>query len=174
MELEQCPQLTAKGQRCRNRVVRGGDRCTSHMPVQRKRQTLFTEEAQDRVVQFIRSGSYIEVAAAAAGIARRTYYLWMERGDPAGSEPANAPYRAFRGRVEQALAEGEARNVAVIASAANDNWQASAWLLERRHPQRWARASQREKDEPAAVVAPGPDDPFAEVDELAQRRRQRG
>ena len=37
----------------------------------------------------------------------------------------------------EAEAKGEIRNVAVIQKASNDSWQASAWLLERKHKERW-------------------------------------
>ncbi|MGZ4254810.1 MAG: hypothetical protein ACXVS6_22675 [Solirubrobacteraceae bacterium] len=56
--------------------------------------------------------------------------------------------------------------VARVAQAAQHNWRAAAWLLERRHPERWGRGA-----EPAPAFPGG--DPFAEVDELAQRRRGR-
>jgi hypothetical protein len=65
--------------------------------------------------------------------------------------------------IEEALSEP--RLVVYIAKAAQTNWRAAAWLLERRYPQRWAYGSQPE-------VAPDPADPFVEVDELAARRRQ--
>jgi hypothetical protein len=64
--------------------------------------------------------------------------------------------------------------VAQIARAAQTpgGWRAAAWLLERRHPQRWgdprlvARKAERE-DELTDLA-----DPFREVDELARRRRR--
>lgn|SRR5215831_1622446 len=130
-------------------------------------------ETTDKLLSLLRAGSYVDVACDAAGVARRTFYDWWQRGDPSGTDPAFAELREFRARVEQAKADAESRLVAVVASAARENWQAAAWQLERRYPDRWARPSQREKDEgrePAPVSA---SDPFAEVDELAKRRRQR-
>ena len=65
--------------------------------------------------------------------------------------------------IEEALSEP--RLLVYIARAAQTNWRAAAWLLERRHPERWALGA-----EPERPLLP---DPFTEVDELAQRRRQR-
>jgi hypothetical protein len=64
--------------------------------------------------------------------------------------------------LEEALSEP--RLLVCIARAAPTNWRAAAWLLERRHPERWALGS-----EPEPVWRDG--DPFAEVDELAARHR---
>ena len=56
--------------------------------------------------------------------------------------------------------------------ARSPSWQAKAWLLERMHPDRWARPPAREVVQPAPVMG-GPDDPLAWLDELAPRRRDR-
>jgi hypothetical protein len=64
-------------------------------------------------------------------------------------------------------ATSEDRLVAYVASAARTNWRASAWLLERRYPERWAPVRRVEPDIPAVVA----DDPFREIDELAAKRR---
>lgn len=150
--------------------MRGADRCSTHLGKLRKH-TVFKPETVDRLIAMLRAGSYMNVACAAAGISRQTYQVWMTRGK--SGESADAPFAEFRERVEQAFAEAETVLTTRIAAASRENWQAAAWLLERRHPERWARVSQRDKDdrEPAPVSAA--DDPFAEVDELAQRRRQR-
>jgi hypothetical protein len=131
-----------------------------------------TAEVQERLIALLRAGNYVQQACEAAGVSRRTFYDWWQRGDPAGKESHRAPLRRFRRDCEQATAEAEARQVAVVAGAARQSWQAAAWWLERRYPERWARASQREKDGVEPELAAG-SDPFAEVDELARRRRER-
>jgi hypothetical protein len=66
----------------------------------------------------------------------------------------------------------EERLVGLVAAGAKTNWRAAAWLLERRYPERWAPVRPQEEPEPAPVGV-GADDPFAEVDQLAARRRAR-
>ena len=62
------------------------------------RPTKLTPEVQARIVEAIEAGNYIEVAAAAAGISKPTFYGWMQRGtDEPGSE-----YSDFRNAVEKA------------------------------------------------------------------------
>lgn len=40
-----------------------------------------TPEIQAKIVGFIRGGVFAHVAARAAGIAERTFYEWLERGE---------------------------------------------------------------------------------------------
>lgn len=61
----------------------------------------------------------------------------------------------------------ERQLVAVVEDAAREgSWNAAAWLLERKWPERWAK---RAKPKPAPEREK-PADPFAEIDELAERR----
>jgi hypothetical protein len=95
---------------------------------------------------------------------RKRAYLARERPAPELHEPA-PPAHQLDAQSVLAEALSEPRLVASVAkAAAMGQWRAAAWLLERRHPERWG-ARTREV-EPA--VSP---DPFAEVDELAARRR---
>jgi hypothetical protein len=65
----------------------------------------------------------------------------------------------------------EAELVARIAAAGAHDWRACAWLLERRHPERWASPTLRRRSwQPAVRESVDEDDPFREVDELARRR----
>jgi hypothetical protein len=58
---------------------------------------------------------------------------------------------------------------AIARAAAQGQWRAAAWLLERIAPERWG--PQRLAGGRAAI-ADIAGDPFAEVDELARRRRR--
>ena len=104
-----------------------------------------TPELQDRLCTLIRVGNTVEVAADAVGISESTFYLWMERGTKSGGSYTR--YRNFRSEVERARAEAEATLVARISKAAqNGSWSAAAWLLERRAPDRWGKANERNRD----------------------------
>jgi hypothetical protein len=124
-------------------------------------------ESQARFISLLRASNAFDTCARAIGVTPATAKLWYRMGADRTSAEV---FRTFRRDVDRAEAEAEARNVAIVASAARESWQAAAWLLERQHPERWARISQREKA--AELKEPEkPHDPFAEVDELAQRRR---
>jgi hypothetical protein len=151
----------------------GSDRCATHLSLA-GRETKLTPELQASIVQLVRAGSYLPVACAAVGIARSTFYEWWNRGDPAGSERADAPHRVFRAELERARAEGEALLVGkVVTEARAGTWQAATWLLERMFPERWARASQREGPTPELEEKASVFDPFAEIDQLADARRKK-
>ncbi|MFD1422452.1 hypothetical protein ACFQ4J_01685 [Laceyella tengchongensis] len=100
------------------------------------RPTKLTPALQEKIVTVIRGGNYIETAAAYAGISKQTLYNWLRRG----ARQKSGQYREFALAVEQALAEAEMRDLALIEQAARDGkWQAAAWRLERRFPKRWGR-----------------------------------
>lgn len=153
--MTRCEATTAAGARCRRRAAAGTDRCAQHA-------TGGPDPARtDRLLALLSAGNRHRVALDAAGIDPGEFDAWV--ADP-----------GFRRRVERAAAEGEARNVALVAKAAASNWQAAAWLLERSHPERWARVSQRGDlpvDQPKADA--GPRDEFTDLDELAARRATR-
>lgn len=105
------------------------------------RPTKLTPEVQDKIVAALRAGNYQETAAAYAGIHRDTFYGWMERGK---NEPGSI-YSDFSEAVERAKADAEVRDVALIDRAAADgSWQAAAWKLERKFPQKWGRVNRTE------------------------------
>lgn len=106
-----------------------------------------TPELQQKIVDAIRMGAYIETAAAYAGINKSTLYDWMKRGARAKS----GKYKEFSNAIEKALAESEMRDLAVIAKASQENWQAAAWRLERKFPDRWGR--RKAKSEIAKIEA---------------------
>jgi transposase len=115
-----------------------------------------TDDRTAQICTLLRAGTTVDLAAEATGISRRTFYDWLER-DP-----------DFRQSVDEAKAQAEATLVARVAKAsAAGSWQAAAWLLERRWPQRWAKGPRPESNELA-------NDPFAFLDDLTDEpdRRQ--
>lgn len=105
----------------------------------------YSKEIQDTIVDYIRAGNYMETAAAAAGISKDTLYNWLRRGAryKAGEEDYNIEkyqkYAEFKDKVEQAQAEAEIRDVMIISKAAQESWQAAAWRLERKFPDKWGK-----------------------------------
>jgi len=168
-----CEATKTNGEPCRANAVKGETRCSHHRGVKIGAQPKLTPELADRLVALLQAGNYVTIAAREVGISRTLFYDWLARGQ--SHERVDRPYRELRERVENALAQAEARHVAAISAAARTNWQASAWWLERMYPDRWGKTSVRLRDEAPAeptVAPPDEDDPFREVDELAERRRR--
>ena len=150
------------------------------------RPTKLTDEVQTMICDLLRTGAYIETAAAYAGVSNSKLHEWLARGareldrrrrhDEALAREREADkgrvrkirieersrrkkrsqdhwvtkqkeqlYVDFREAVEQAIAESEAHDLAVITSAAQrGDWKAAAWKLERRSPKRWGKRTQLE------------------------------
>ena len=104
------------------------------------RKSKLTPETQEAVCKAIRDGNYNHIAAAYAGIGESTFYLWMSLGERARS----GKYLEFLEAVKKAEADAEVRTVALIETAAHENWQAAAWWLERKHNERWGRKERQE------------------------------
>lgn len=116
----------------------------------------YTEERQEALVNAIRMGAPGGTAAGYAGIGSYSYYAWRRLGDreltrrEAGEtpDPGMDWAVAFTIAVDEAKAAFEVRNVGLIQRAAQDTWQAAAWLLERRHPDRYGRVTRSEVSGP--------------------------
>jgi hypothetical protein len=129
----------------------------------RGRPTKLTPDLQERIVEAIRAGAYVETAAALAGVNKTTFYDWLRKG----ARAKRGAYHDFSLAVEEALAQSEADDLAVIEKAGRGyevrrtkavrsedgtvettvetstrfDWQAAAWRLERRFPERWGRSA---------------------------------
>lgn len=101
----------------------------------RGRPTKLTPELSREICDYVRMGNYVETAAAIAGISKDSIYRWLKKGANAKS----GIFREFSDAVKKAQAEAEARDVGLIGRAAKDQWQAAAWRLERKFPDRWGR-----------------------------------
>ena len=88
-----------------------------------------------RLAQVISVGAYIEQACVFAGISSRQYRRWREL-----AEKGVEPYASRWTEIEQSEAQAIVRNLFNIQNAANSGtWQASAWILERKYPDKFAR-----------------------------------
>lgn len=95
------------------------------------RPTKLTPERAEALIELLRDGVYVETACAACGVGTSTFYRWMTID--------REPYVEFRDAVKKAEAEAETRAVEVVRNAATTSWQAAAWWLERKFPERWGR-----------------------------------
>ncbi|MDY6957667.1 MAG: hypothetical protein SVK08_00785 [Halobacteriota archaeon] len=108
--------------------------------IKRGRKTKLTPELQNKICQYIRAGNYIITACQAVGISQTTYERWINTGN----KSKDGIYSDFVDAIKIAEAESEARNVLIVEKAAITTWTAAAWLLERKHPDRWGRKDRHE------------------------------
>ena len=79
------------------------------------------------------AGHYREVACKLAGIERKTLLNWLKRGE----REQSGVYRDWYLAVERA--EAEVFHPKNIETASAKSWFATAWFLERKHPERWGK-----------------------------------
>ncbi len=104
------------------------------------RPTKLNSEVTDRIISAIRAGNYLDTSAAHAGIHRDTLHAWLRDG----ANGKSAELQAFSDAVQKAIGDAEALHVARIADATKTHWQAAAWWLERRYPDRWGQKLRQE------------------------------
>ena len=91
-----------------------------------------------RIAHLISEGNYVEVACQAVGIGKSTFYSWLKHAET--DEKPRKIYVDFMDTIKKAEAQSESKYLGVIRDAANGGtWQASAWWLERRYPEKWGR-----------------------------------
>ncbi len=64
------------------------------------RPTKFTPETRELIIAAIRTGNYIETAAAVAGISKETFYAWMHKGE---AEDAPEEFSAFSDAIKRPM-----------------------------------------------------------------------
>lgn len=145
------------------------------MPVRRGRPSKWSIEIEDELVKTIKAGNYLETAAAFAGLSLSTIRDWIRRGereynrlnDDPTAKPikSETPYMDFSLAIRKAQAEAEIRDVVIIGNAARESWQAAAWRLERKFPDRWGRKDKYEMSGPGG----GP----VQVEEIREKLLQK-
>jgi transposase len=111
------------------------------------RPSKLTADIIDKVKTFLPVCMYIETLADSLEIDRQTFYNWYHRGeaearrlDQNGEETPpqrEALYLEFYRAIKKGAADGEMAAAARIHAASHTTWQAAAWLLERRFPDKW-------------------------------------
>lgn len=89
-----------------------------------------TDERVERILEALSSGQTRRVAAACGGVSDDTLRRWIM---------ADAELSL---RVSAAESQAQLALVACIRNAADHDWRAAAWLLERRDPANWSLRQQ--------------------------------
>lgn len=111
-----------------------------------------TREIISRVQELTAIGVPIEIMAPALGVSDVSIYNWKKRGERI-SKKKSQPRKdhdklcveLFRAR-KKGINQFIANNLLHINRAAPKNWQASAWLLERRFPEHFGRIERQPND----------------------------
>ena len=106
------------------------------------RKSKLTEELVLRAVELISQGNYVSTVCAHLGIGESTWYRWMEQGEQAN----RGRYREFWEAIKKAETEAEIQALRGVLAAGKTNWQAYAWYLERKFPDKYGRRERLEAD----------------------------
>jgi transposase len=103
----------------------------------RGRPSKFTPEVRDKILTALRAGNYRNVACQYAGINIQTLHNWIAKAEHPDAPPE---YLEFVEALQKAEADAEVADLALIRRSAQDGqWQAAAWIRERKNPERWGR-----------------------------------
>jgi hypothetical protein len=94
------------------------------------RKCKLTDELTDIICENIELGLSYNLTCQAAGISFDTFNNWMKAGEAEESKK----FSDFYDRVRASEAACAKESLERIRDAANTNWNAAAWLLERRYP----------------------------------------
>lgn len=90
------------------------------------------------LIKAIESGMTNEAACKVSGMTRTALYYWLKRGDDQEARHVRGWSRDFRDRYRAAEAKCEERLLGLVSNAAEQEWQAASWILERRFPKKWS------------------------------------
>lgn len=98
--------------------------------------TTWTEEKAAVILDRIMDNAFTETAALSAGVPKATFYSWMREAQEPNAHPR---LKLFAEQVDKANADAEAGLLATINMHALKQWQAAAWIAERKWPDRYGR-----------------------------------
>ena len=123
-----------------------------------------TEELADEAIKLVKSGATNADVISWLGVAETTFYAWIR-------EPKNQAQEKLAQGLKKAETERKLWHLQRIHKAAEEgDWKASAWYLERRYPNEYAR-TQRITGE---VVTTQKSDALTEAIRETARKMERG
>ena len=119
---------------------------------------LLNKNIYNTIIDYISKGNYIKTACLAAGIDEHTFYNWQHKAeayDPDNGTSQDKIYFTFFQSLKKAREENVVANVQNIqdASKKNNQWMASAWLLERTRPDDYAKREPAIQIESKVLIA---------------------
>jgi transposase-like protein len=112
---------------------------------------LLSERLLLRIVKAVTEGSYPIQAVVANGVARNTFYEWIQRArrdEAAGIEPGfeegQSRYLALALALDEAEAVAEQKGLEALKATYLDDPKAVQFFMERRFPERWRKRESTE------------------------------
>jgi hypothetical protein len=94
-----------------------------------------TPELQEKLIQVIRTGAYIETAVQFIGLSKETFYAWIKKG----AKAKGGKYKDFSDSIRKAMAETEVLDLIRLEKMSKEDAKIIMWRLERKFPSRWGR-----------------------------------
>lgn len=101
------------------------------------RPTVLTDAITQKLCEEIEAGNTFSTSCRTVGVAVRSFYHWRRTGKQraeAGKDESDIFVRFYHA-IDMAEAKAERAALEVIRNA--NTWQAAAWYLERRYPDKW-------------------------------------
>ena len=114
-----------------------------------------TPEMIEQICDLLIEGSTIARSALITGVSESTIYRWLAMGKSEGAEPI---YVELVARVGEAIesSEFELLQRMRIAGSKPDHWRATAWMLERRFPEKYGKNVSSQDGGQSGTPNPGP------------------
>jgi|TARA_R110000803_G_scaffold210841_2_gene284382 hypothetical protein len=113
------------------------------------RQPLFTTRPglYQCIMQLVQEGHHLATVANAVGIKAGTVMSWLKRG----AKGKHSDYVTFLKDFQAAEAVAEVNRFNTLRQDGEGDWKSSAWILERRYPERWAKQTDRNVASPITI-----------------------
>lgn len=85
----------------------------------------YSSEKTEEICKHLETGLNREDAITLSDVSETQFYVWLKKPE-------------FAESIKKAETKNKQRNIIIIQNAAKQTWQASAWWLERKHPEEFA------------------------------------
>lgn len=92
-----------------------------------------------KLCELISERNQLDWAAGQCGISRSTFYAWLKKGENDIKAGVESEHSKLFEDIDAAKCEWEAKLLKSINEAGKESWQAHAWLLERKMPDKYGR-----------------------------------
>lgn len=117
-------------------------------------QSKLTETAHNAIVLGIAAGLTRDLCAASAGVARETFFKWVQRGKKDIECGDKTKYARLVRDIRKTEADEAKRLLKIIDDAAASDpkhWTAAAWKLERRYKEEYSRKQEINQHHSGAI-----------------------